>query len=491
MSYKLKLPSDFAKEIAKVLEWSINQVNDCLEFSEDKEGFFYAKLKEKKFLEKPEFKKMCALVRELGGENYLEGMKAWKVPGPYAKKSTETPLGQGMDSEQSYKDARNAIPTDSSNLTRKTSTELKVTLEYEKIVPKMLPDEYESLKESIKTLGQLYPIIANPNLEILDGHSRFRICQELGLSPKYETRSFTSVLEEREFIVTVNLMRRHLNDLDRAALAQELERIEGERAKPRQEFTQLAGKSENGEPRTKAEIGGVQMNTTEKGKARDVAARRVGLSPTMYHRAKTIIDKGSDELKQAVREGKTSVSYAYKKIMSKERSLETPPLPEGVFDVVYADPPWEYYLNLRSSPDSHYGTMSMEALCDIKVPFAEDAILFLWTTNAQLENAFTLLKAWGCMYKSHLVWVKNRFGTGSYFRGQHELLLLAVKGNVPCPLEENRPSSVVLADVEEHSKKPDQVRLLIQKMFPNRKYLELFAREKTDGWESWGNELPP
>ncbi len=476
----MKLPSDFGNEIAKALGLSMKAIEELFDFEEDKEGFFYAKLKTQKFLEKPEFKKMCALVRELGGDSYLEGMKAWKVPGPCVKKGTEKPSDQGIDSERSYKELGNAIPTEPSNLAQKTSTELKVNAEYEKIVPKMLPDEYESLRESIKTLGQLYPIIANPNREILDGHSRFRICQELGLSPKYESRTFTSVLEEREFIVTVNLMRRHLNDLDRAALAQELERIESERAKQRQG--------------TRTDLTSVTSGSNEpevrEGRARDIAAAKVGLSPTMYHRAKTIIDKGSDELKQAVREGKTSVSYAYKKIMSKERSLVTPPLPEGLFDVVYADPPWEYYLNLRSSPDSHYSTMSMEALCNLKIPSAENAVLFLWTTNAQLENAFTLLKAWGFMYKSHLVWVKNRFGTGSYFRGQHELLLLAVKGNVSCPLEENRPSSVLIADVEEHSKKPDNIRDLIKKMYPNRQYLELFAREKTDGWESWGNELP-
>ena len=113
------------------------------------------------------------------------------------------------------------------------------------------------------------------------------------------------------------------DDLDRAALAQELERIEGERAKQRQSATL----PKEGEKGFQAVCG---SNDPDIGRARDIAARKVGLSPTMYHRAKTIIDKGSDELKQAVREGKTSVSYAYKKIMSKERSLVTPPLPEGL-----------------------------------------------------------------------------------------------------------------------------------------------------------------
>ena len=62
-------------------------VDEWFDIEEDKQGYFVAKLKPKKFLAREQFRTMCALVRDLGGENYLEGMKAWKVPGPYAKKS--------------------------------------------------------------------------------------------------------------------------------------------------------------------------------------------------------------------------------------------------------------------------------------------------------------------------------------------------------------------------------------------------------------------
>jgi len=85
--------------------------------------------------------------------------------------------------------------------------------------------------------------------------------------------------------------------------------------------------------------------------------------------------------------------------------------------------------------------------------------------------------------------VKDKWGTGYYFRGQHEVLLIATKGDIPPPVEEVRVSSVLHAPVREHSRKPDEVYDIIEKMYPNRRYLELFARNPREGWTSWGLEL--
>lgn len=189
---------------------------------------------------------------------------------------------------------------------------------------------------------------------------------------------------------------------------------------------------------------------------------------------------------------------AEKKLTYKETALlvdkvlgkESPPLPKTMFDIIYADPPWEYDLGfLDCSPQNHYRTMSVEDICSLPVPSCENAVLFLWSTNPMLGNAFRVMEAWGFSYKTNLVWVKNRMGVGCYFRGQHELLLVAVKGKVAPPEESRRFSSILVADVGKHSEKPEQVYTLIEMMYPNRKYLELFARQKHEGWQSWGNEL--
>lgn len=173
------------------------------------------------------------------------------------------------------------------------------------------------------------------------------------------------------------------------------------------------------------------------------------------------------------------------------RTKEFSALPEGVFDVIYADPPWQYDFSLsdRGDPEVHYETMTTQEICALKIPAAENAILFLWATNPKLPEALEVMAAWGFKYRSNMVWIKQHFGTGYYIRGQHELLLIGKKAEMDVPAEEDRPSSVITADKREHSRKPDEVYALIEKMYPNRHYLELFARGTREGWTSWGNEI--
>ena len=99
------------------------------------------------------------------------------------------------------------------------------------------------------------------------------------------------------------------------------------------------------------------------------------------------------------------------------------------------------------------------------------------------------MKAWGYKYKTGAVWVKDKIGTGYYFRGQAELLLVGEKGEMPVPEEANRVNSVIEAPRQEHSKKPEIVYRIVEQMYPNRTYLELIARNHRVGWTSWGNEI--
>lgn len=186
-----------------------------------------------------------------------------------------------------------------------------------------------------------------------------------------------------------------------------------------------------------------------------------------------------------------------RKLKEKVTKILTPkpePLPEGLFDVIYADPPWSYEVShLACSPNQHYQTMTTEELCDkrenLKEHIAENAVIFLWATNPILEDAFKVMDAWGFRYKTNMVWIKDKTGVGFWFRGQHELLLLGVKGKVSPPEDTNRFSSVLSTPVGTHSEKPKNVYEIIEKMFPFGKYLELFARQKREGWTSWGAEV--
>ena len=172
---------------------------------------------------------------------------------------------------------------------------------------------------------------------------------------------------------------------------------------------------------------------------------------------------------------------------------ETPPLPKEPFNIFYADPPWRYEFSKseRGDPEEHYPTMSVEEICELKLklPTADTAVLFLWATAPKLQEALEVIQSWGFEYRTHMIWVKDKWGTGHYIRGQHELLLIGRKGDVWVPEEGDRPSSVFRAKRTEHSKKPGRVYEIIEKMYPGQKYLELFARNEREGWTPWGLDI--
>ena len=119
----------------------------------------------------------------------------------------------------------------------------------------------------------------------------------------------------------------------------------------------------------------------------------------------------------------------------------------------------------------------------------------MWVTMPKLNECFEVIKAWGFEYKTvAFTWVKlNKksgtpfMGMGRWTRANAEVCLLATKGN---PKRINAGvHSVVMTPIEAHSKKPDEVRDRILKLIGDLPRVELFARQKVDGWDSWGNEI--
>jgi N6-adenosine-specific RNA methylase IME4 len=158
------------------------------------------------------------------------------------------------------------------------------------------------------------------------------------------------------------------------------------------------------------------------------------------------------------------------------------------FGCIYADPPWPYSRNPRGAATRHYSTMSMESLKALPVDklAANQAHLHLWTTNSFMKEAHELMEAWGFDYKSMFTWVKFQIGTGYYWRGATEHLLLGVKGGQRFLHRGMR--NWMLLDREHHSKKPEVVRRLIEQVSPGP-YLELFGRRVTENWVVFGNQV--
>ena len=201
------------------------------------------------------------------------------------------------------------------------------------------------------------------------------------------------------------------------------------------------------------------------------------------------------DVEKHLTEGKgfnTLVTEARKKKKAEEAG-PPPPLPAGVFDLILADPPWRYdfaaYSDKHGEVEDHYPTMPLADICALTVPAADNATLYLWATSPKLTEALEVMDAWGFDYKTSMVWVKGSIGMGYHARQRHELILIGTKGTPGVPEPENRPDSVIEAPRLEHSVKPDRLYEIIETAYPDRRYLELFARRPRDGWEAWGNEV--
>lgn len=173
------------------------------------------------------------------------------------------------------------------------------------------------------------------------------------------------------------------------------------------------------------------------------------------------------------------------------------------YEIIYADPPWPYNarrnLNTKfgGGAGGHYPLMTMEEIkkLPIKELAAENAALILWVTFPLLNKQIKLFEEWGFKYKTlGFSWVKinprNRklfFGVGYYSKSNCEVCLLGVKGKVK-PVS-NSISSCIISPRERHSKKPEEVKRRIVELFGDRSRIELFARQETEGWDCWGNEV--
>ena len=148
------------------------------------------------------------------------------------------------------------------------------------------------------------------------------------------------------------------------------------------------------------------------------------------------------------------------------------------YQIIYADPPWRYDFSKKTvdSIEHHYPSMALEDIKNIEIPVADNAVLYLWATAPKLLEALEVLDAGGFEYKTNAVWDKRGLGLGYWFRNQHELLLVGVRGSFSPPNDKERCGSVFSITKGKHSAKPRHIRNLIGKWFPNETKLELFAR---------------
>ncbi len=183
------------------------------------------------------------------------------------------------------------------------------------------------------------------------------------------------------------------------------------------------------------------------------------------------------------------------------------PFPDKKYDVIYADPAWHYGSksavnnskgNKIKELKEHYPTLKRSELIalPIKDIAEDDCAMFMWVTDSHLNEGIELMKEWGFQYKTIAFnWIKLT-SKGNYCKNvapwtmkSSELCLLGIKGKMIKHKTSNNVESLILAERTQHSKKPQEARNRICKLFAKTSKIELFARQKVEGWDSWGNEV--
>jgi N6-adenosine-specific RNA methylase IME4/ParB-like chromosome segregation protein Spo0J len=368
------------------------------------------------------------------------------------------------------------------------------------IVPLLGGEDFTAFDANIRDNGLLEPIVLHPDGSILDGRNRYRACIEAGVEPRFRTFGdrASDGDDPRAFVISLNIIRRHLDESQRAIAAARIANLD------------------EGRPSKTTEISAVSQGQ---------AAKLLNVSPDSVGFARKVLESGDAEIAGFVDSGKLTVSRAagllkqspelvtevkagltaglkpmeaLKQARKKLLPETVAVLPNGVFRVILADPPWQYGDNRQGEGYAgtgavhHYATMTLDELMALKVRdiAAPDSVLLMWATFPMLREALQLIEAWGFAYKQAFVWDKGHGSLGHYHDCDAELLTISVRGSC-LPDSVKRPKQIQRFAREGHSRKPFAWRDLIDAHWPLGPRVELFYRgEPIEGWETWGAEAP-
>ena len=173
------------------------------------------------------------------------------------------------------------------------------------------------------------------------------------------------------------------------------------------------------------------------------------------------------------------------------------------YGVIYADPPYKFdnfdYPEAKRGARKEYKTSVLQKICSLDVPSiaSDNCALFLWVPwPLMFEYAPEILRKWGFEYKTlGFVWLKKNkikdsffWGGGWWTRSNSEICLLAMKGK-PKRMSASVHQIIMTKRNDIHSRKPCEAREKIVTLMGDVPRIELFATEKVEGWDSWGDKV--
>lgn len=381
------------------------------------------------------------------------------------------------------------------------------------LFPLIEGEDFDDLVADVNTRGIHQPLDIYQG-KILDGRNRYRAAQAAGVAiePR-DLRYFRPEMngDPLDYVLSQNLRRRHLNESQRAMVA-----------------ARLATMRQGRPPAQTEKPANLPVN-------QPTAAARLSISERALRMARTVQTRAAPELARAVDSGRLAVSVAAaaadlpaetqrriaeraeageenaaRSLIKQERRAEHErtlgavqcALPQVKAGVILEDFEWHFETRSAAGMDrhaaNHYETAA-DALTPAEIVArtaerftiaAPDCVAFMWATNPHLWIAMQVMALRGFSYKSNYAWGKDKIGPGYWNREKHELLLIGVKGNIPCPAPGTQWDSLITAPRGAHSEKPDCVYEMIETYFPTLPKVELNARKVRAGWIGWGNQYP-
>jgi N6-adenosine-specific RNA methylase IME4/ParB-like chromosome segregation protein Spo0J len=353
-----------------------------------------------------------------------------------------------------------------------------------------------ALAASIEDVGLMHPAVVTPDGRLIAGERRIRALKHLGRKEIAVTVVDLDKVVRGEY--AENIFRKQFVPSEWADIEDALLASASAKAKHRQ---RQAG-PQSGRGKKASGVG--KLPEPVKGRAVDTVARVIGRGRRTVEKARAVRDAARAEPERfgklqddMNRTGNVNGPYKRLKVARQAAIIraEPPPYPNrGPYRVGTADPPWPY--DVRQEDPSHravhaYPEMSIAQICaeaeKVRAIMHPDSIMWLWTTNHHMRFAFEVLDAWGFEPRTILTWVKNRFGTGDWLRGQTEHCILATRGK---PIvEQNGQSTVLHGPLRADSQKPDQFFSFVESLCPAPRYAYLFARNfDRERWDGHGDE---
>lgn len=367
------------------------------------------------------------------------------------------------------------------------------------IFPLLEGQAFADFVDDIKQHGVREPVTLHPDGRILDGRNRYRACVQLGIEPP--TRTWDGVGSPVAFVVSLNLMRRHLDESQRSMVGARIATLD--KGRPAENTSIAVFKQADAASLLNVSVASIQrasavldhgtpelVSAVDAGTVRVSTAADLATAPPEHQRA--VIARGEAEI---LREAKR-IREERSRVNAEQRArvaATQPTLPDGRHDVLVIDPPWPMQkIDREVRPNQvgfDYPTMSEDELRALPVGewCADNCHLFMWTTHRFLPLAFELLEVWGFRYVCTFVWHKpggfQPIGLPQY---NCEFAVYARRGS-PAFIDTKQFWTCFEAPRREHSRKPGEFYATVKRVTVGRR-LDVFSREAREGFSQHGNQ---